>query len=149
MPDELDLIMFHFSKLTRTTLAAMCRLAEAYGTHRMSACVIADACRLPRPIVAKMLTDLARAGLVSGTRGPGGGFQLTRPPDQITLGEIVALHDNPQFFSEGECPLKVKCCRLPCLCPLRKQYAYFQMQFQHLLEDCNLLTLTYRAGSHR
>lgn len=136
--------MFHFSKLSQTALAAMCRLGEAYGAHRMSAFAIADASRLPRPIVAKVLTDLARAGLVCGARGPGGGFQLTKPPDQITLGEIVALYDKPQLIQEIACPLNGKGCCMPCQCPLRMQHAIFQSQFRQLLQDCSLLFLTVR-----
>lgn len=61
--------MLQFRKLTQTALAAMCRLSEAYGIHRLSAFTIADASQLPRPIVAKVLTDLARAGLVLGHGG--------------------------------------------------------------------------------
>jgi len=38
--------------------------------------------------LAKVMQRLARAGLVKGTRGPSGGFTLTRPPERISLREV-------------------------------------------------------------
>lgn len=39
--------------------------------------------------LAKVLGTLTRAGLVRSRRGRGGGFSLARPPEQVTLLEIV------------------------------------------------------------
>ena len=44
---------------------------------------------------------LRKAGLVTGKRGPGGGFVLTRPPSQISLREVVEAVDGPIV---GEAP---------------------------------------------
>lgn len=38
--------------------------------------------------LAKVLQRLARSELVRGTRGPRGGFRLTRPPGQISLRDV-------------------------------------------------------------
>lgn len=137
--------MLHFSKLTRTALAAMCRLCEAYGIHRMSAFAIADASHLPRPMVAKVLTDLARAGLVSGTRGPGGGFQLTKPPWQIPLGDIVGLFQKSLVSLQPDSSFGRKERRLTFHCPLRMQQALMQSQLQQLLQEFSLHSLTGQA----
>ena len=37
----------------------------------------------------QLFSALRRKELVRGTRGPGGGFSLARPPEQITIAEIV------------------------------------------------------------
>lgn len=134
--------MLHFSKLTQIALAAMCRLGEAYGSHRMTAVTIADASHLPRPIVAKVLTDLVRSGLVNGTRGPGGGFQLARPPDQITLWDIVGIFNKCHMTMAEKCPLGVQACGQQKPCALHVHYLLLQSQLHELLHDFNLFSLT-------
>ena len=53
--------------------------------------------------LAKVMQRLVRVGLVSSTRGPGGGFRLGKPACDITLLEIVETMDGP--VSEGFCLL--------------------------------------------
>jgi Rrf2 family protein len=44
---------------------------------------------LPAAYLNKQLQALARAGIVSSTPGPRGGFQLARAPEKITLLDVV------------------------------------------------------------
>ena len=37
----------------------------------------------------QIVTQLSRAGLVRSVRGAGGGYLLTRPPEEYTVGEIL------------------------------------------------------------
>ena len=39
--------------------------------------------------LVQIITSLKAAGLVTSVRGSGGGYVLSRPPSQITLGEII------------------------------------------------------------
>lgn len=50
---------------------------------------------LPRKFVESILVDLRRAGLVRSTRGAEGGYQLTRPASQISLGAVIRAVDGP------------------------------------------------------
>ena len=45
---------------------------------------------LPAPYLEKLLIELRRAELVISVRGAQGGYQLARPPAQISLGHILA-----------------------------------------------------------
>lgn len=62
---------------------------------------------------------LSRAGLVDGVRGKGGGYRLTRTPDQYAVGEILRLTEGslaPVACLEGEentCPRAGHCHTLP------------------------------------
>ena len=50
---------------------------------------------LPRAFLAKLFRKLAQAGIVIGTRGRGGGFELARPEHQVTLRQIVEAMEGP------------------------------------------------------
>jgi Rrf2 family protein len=56
---------------------------------------IAERTGLPQPYLEQILLALKGAGLVRSKRGVGGGYVLARPPDQITLGEVVSAVDGP------------------------------------------------------
>ena len=51
---------------------------------------IAEQTRVPARYMAKVLGTLARAGIVTGRRGVGGGFRLARDPASLTLLDVVA-----------------------------------------------------------
>jgi Rrf2 family protein len=50
---------------------------------------------LPAAYLNKQLQALARAGIVSSTSGPRGGFQLARSPESITLLDLVVAIEGP------------------------------------------------------
>jgi Rrf2 family protein len=54
---------------------------------------IARCLNLPAAYAAKVLTQLARAGILRSDRGPRGGFRLLKPPEEIHLLEIVEAVD--------------------------------------------------------
>jgi Rrf2 family iron-sulfur cluster assembly transcriptional regulator len=43
----------------------------------------------------QLFARMRRAGLVSGVRGPGGGYRLARGSDAITVAEIIAAVNEP------------------------------------------------------
>lgn len=51
--------------------------------------------QIPHRFLEQIFQRLRRAGLVTGKRGPGGGFVLARPPSQISLREVVEAVDGP------------------------------------------------------
>jgi Rrf2 family transcriptional regulator, iron-sulfur cluster assembly transcription factor len=58
-----------------------------FGPASVSA--IAQRQDLPAPYLEKLLIEMRRAGLVASIRGSQGGYQLARPPAQISLGQIL------------------------------------------------------------
>jgi Rrf2 family iron-sulfur cluster assembly transcriptional regulator len=41
----------------------------------------------------QLFAKLRRHGLVEGVRGPGGGYRLSRPSDQVTIAQIISAVD--------------------------------------------------------
>lgn len=59
---------------------------------------------IPEPYLNQLLSALRRAQLIHSRRGPGGGHQLARPANQITLGQVVDALDGPAgaIWPDGE-----------------------------------------------
>src|SRR5216683_2273653 len=51
---------------------------------------IADAQGIPQRFLVQILLQLKTAGLVVSVRGAAGGYQLARPPEQISLADIIS-----------------------------------------------------------
>ncbi len=63
--------------------------------------------------LAKVLQRLAKAGLVTSSRGPKGGFLLARPPSRITLLHVFEALEGP--ISEKTCLLGKPVCGTGCM----------------------------------
>lgn len=50
---------------------------------------VAERCDIPRAFLAKIFQTLARSGVLKSHQGSGGGFSLARPPEEISLLEVV------------------------------------------------------------
>lgn len=60
---------------------------------------MAEFYELPTPYLRKQLQALSRAKLVEATTGPGGGYRLSRPAEQITLLDIyIAIEGEENCF---------------------------------------------------
>lgn len=66
---------------------------------------LAAATQVPSGYLAKVLQSLARAQLVTGQRGPNGGFTLARPAAQIRVLDVVNAVDPIRRITN--CPLKL------------------------------------------
>ena len=50
---------------------------------------------IPSPYLARLMAQLAGAGLLRGARGPGGGYRLARPAAEISAGDVVRAVEGP------------------------------------------------------
>ena len=51
--------------------------------------------RIPKKYLEIILLSLRKAGYLESRRGVNGGYRLARPPDTITVAEIIRLIDGP------------------------------------------------------
>lgn len=80
-----------FSAKTAYGLVALIDLAAAHASGEMLA--TGEICRrhaIPERYLEQMLTALRKAGFLHSIRGPRGGFQLTRPPQEVSVLEVEA-----------------------------------------------------------
>ncbi|HTF12199.1 MAG TPA: Rrf2 family transcriptional regulator [Asanoa sp.] len=73
----------------RTDYALRAMLAVADAPGRVTAAALARAQQMPPAFLQSILVDLRRAGLLHGQRGGEGGYALTRPAADISVGDVV------------------------------------------------------------
>ena len=99
--------MFAYGQTSANAIAVMSYLAAVPG-RRAGSGEIAEARGISQALTAKLLTQLAAAGLVKGQPGPNGGYLLSKPAEQISLYAIASLFellDTPSLcaFGRGWC----------------------------------------------
>lgn len=134
-----------YGKQTRCAIAAMSRLAEIYegDEMRLSAAEIAESRNLPQPFVAKILSGLSQAGLVTGSRGPGGGFALARDPAEITLYDVFRLFERED--DDNYCPFEGGICGEGDPCPLHDKFESAKESLNAILHE----TTFAMFGNHK
>ena len=75
----------------RYALHVMIDLAQHQAAGRTPLKKIAARQGISEKYLENILAILVRNGMLSGMRGKGGGYCLTRPADQYTVGEILRL----------------------------------------------------------
>jgi Rrf2 family cysteine metabolism transcriptional repressor len=73
----------------------MAQLARRHGTGPASLTEIAEQEDLPRAYLEQLVISLRDAELVRSTRGARGGYELTRPPEMIVMGEVLRALEGP------------------------------------------------------
>jgi Rrf2 family iron-sulfur cluster assembly transcriptional regulator len=117
------IFMIGYGKTSQNAIAAMSYLAARYdgGQTRVSSLEIAEARHLPKPLVAKILTILSQAGYVQGAPGPGGGYALAFPPEEISLQDVVGCFE--KAGAPIMCPFGPDWCGNENPCPLHDEIA--------------------------
>ena len=73
----------------------MVQLGRRYGHGPASLAEIATAEDLPRAYLEQLVMSLRDAGLVSSTRGAHGGYELTSPPSEIRMSDVLRALEGP------------------------------------------------------
>ncbi len=124
-------------------LRAVFELAKRFGQGPMKISDIAEAQAIPPRFLEVILSHLKRAGFLESRRGSEGGYSLTRPPEKLSVGDVlrfmqgdVSLVECVAGNSKGRCPLYGDCVFLPMWSEVAKAISdvYEGTSFQDLVE---------------
>ncbi len=73
----------------RYAVTAMLDLAIHHGEGAMTLAGISEAQGISLSYLEQLFARLRKNGLVEGIRGPGGGYQLSRPPNEISVAHVI------------------------------------------------------------
>ncbi len=122
--------MLRFTTRTDYGLRAVTYLAERYGQGPIATAEIAVRRNVPEAYLDQLMVSLRKAGIVRSYRGPRGGHELARPPQEISVGEVVQSLEGA--IASVECLEKADGCELTGSC-----------SFRHLLRDLQAMAERY------
>ena len=136
-------------KLTRKAdygLMALKLLAERPQTSALSAKDVADAYGIPAQLLAKILQQLTKAGLLRSTAGMNGGYQLARDARKISAFEVILAIDGPFFITS--CNKGAKSCDLTTNCTIKEPLARVNETIAGVLKSISIQDLVEPAAGH-
>jgi Rrf2 family transcriptional regulator, iron-sulfur cluster assembly transcription factor len=93
----------------------------------------------------QLFAKLRKAGLVEGVRGPGGGYKLSRPADQISVAQIISAVDEKvdvtRCHQKGNCQDGERCLT-------HELWVELSDRLYHFLEGITLAQFVNRPGIH-
>jgi Rrf2 family protein len=119
-------------------------IALKHLTNRAaSAKDIAEAYRIPLPLLSKVLQKLARAGLLLSEQGTNGGYRLARAAHEISALEVIRSIDGPiiltHCFTEHAEAVE---CNQSELCPVREPLRKVHEGILRLLSGISIADLS-------
>jgi Rrf2 family iron-sulfur cluster assembly transcriptional regulator len=131
-----------FSKACQYAIRATVLIAmEGRQGRRMSLVEIAERTGSPKAFTAKVLQQLARAGILESTKGPSGGFDL--PPAKarrVKLSMVVKAIDGDEVYRG--CGMGLPQCNARKPCPLHDHFQQVRDELRDMLERTDMHTLS-------
>jgi Rrf2 family iron-sulfur cluster assembly transcriptional regulator len=91
----------------RFAVTAMVDLAMSGGERPVTLADISQRQKISLSYLEQLFGKLRRKALVSSVRGPGGGYRLTKPSAEVSVGEIILAVDEP--IDATQCAGKENC----------------------------------------
>ncbi|MBX3167813.1 MAG: Rrf2 family transcriptional regulator [Candidatus Eremiobacteraeota bacterium] len=127
-----------FSQTAEYALRAVVLMAEASSEGGWDNKTLAKQAQVPTSYLAKVLQSLTRAGITRSKRGSKGGFALARPPQEITILEVVNAVD--PIARIKKCPLGLRShCEI--LCPMHHRLDRAMAEVENVLGNSTIAEL--------
>jgi len=127
--------VLRISKLTDYGTVLLAHLAANQATV-CSAADVAQATGIGLPTVSKLFKSLARAGLVTSTRGANGGYRLSRGPQHISAADVIDALEGP--VSITECSASDGDCEHEGVCSVGGAWQRVNVAIHRALQDVTL-----------
>ena len=121
----------------------MVQLGARHGSGPASLAEIAAEEDLPRPYLEQLVMSLRDAGLVRSTRGAHGGYELSREPSQIRMGEVLRALEGPlaPMVCATEDPEHAQICDRSALCTVNVLWVRIRDAIAGTLDSMTLAEL--------
>lgn len=131
-----------YSKGCEYALRALTYAAAHGSGKRFQAKEVCEKAGIPESFTRKVFQALTQGGFLQAVRGPGGGYQLSRPARDITLLDVIKAVEGEDTFNH--CVLGFPTCGEAHPCPLHETWSEAKKQ---LLDQLEMRTLQDLADS--
>lgn len=140
----------HFSTRGEYGVRMMVELARHHGAGPISLAEMADHENLPRPYLEQLVVSLRESGLVQSTRGAHGGYELTKEPSTIKMGEVLRALEGPiaPMVCASEDPTHAAICERTGYCNVNHLWMTVQRAIIGALDSITLADLATPRPSH-
>ena len=114
------------------------------GTDLVSTRLIAEELDVPPAFLSKVVQHLTHSGILLSRRGAAGGVALGKPPEEITLREIVQSVGDDRPFRE--CVLGLPTCSDDAPCAMHDQWTRQREGIKELFVGTAVATLVAQTG---
>jgi Rrf2 family iron-sulfur cluster assembly transcriptional regulator len=125
----------------------MLDMAENYNNGPMHLMKIAQRQGISVKYLEQIIIPLKKAQYVKSVRGPKGGHILAKPPEEITVGAIVALLEDGATLAE--CSYNAAVCERSGTCPTRRIWREAAQAMFGKLESITLADLLKKTKAER
>ena len=140
----------HFSTRGEYGVRMMVELARHHGAGPISLTEMADHESLPRPYLEQLVVSLREQGLVQSTRGAHGGYELTRHPTEIRMGEVIRALEGPiaPMVCASEDPSHAGICERMGYCNVNHLWVTVRTAITTALDSITLADLATPRARH-
>jgi len=111
---------------------------------RITGAELAEAQKIPKRFLLKIMRGLLAAHIIRSYRGVGGGFSLFRAPQDITLLDVVEAVEGPLLLKDCLADL-TKCTKhTGGFCAIHQTFSVLQEKLSHSLAAVNFKTISQR-----
>ncbi len=135
------------SQTAEYALRAMAWLATMPAGDPMRVKDLSLATGIPSHYLSKVMRRLVLAGLLVSQKGQGGGFVLSRAPDEIRFIDILTAVD--AYPTDGRCAFGWGQCDEVHPCPLHDSWSRLQKQLRSWAEDTTLADIAKNEAGNR
>lgn len=133
---------------TKSSYGLRACITLARSEELLSSTEIAQRDNIPRRYLEQILAALRQSGLIKSTRGAKGGFSLGRPPESVTVADIVRSVEGelpPMLCTNPE--LRSQNCRNDSHCDCRELCADLENSVTRVLVSTTLADLLHKTKS--
>ncbi|MDI6783251.1 MAG: Rrf2 family transcriptional regulator [bacterium] len=123
---------------------AMLELSLNYNQGVVSIHEIAQKMELPEKYLEQILLALKNAGFVHSKRGVAGGYYLGKPPDMITVGQVIRVMDGPLAPISCVSQMGYEKCKVEPRCGLRSLWMEVRNAIADILDNTTFAGLCDR-----